>query len=132
MKLILIVTSLFFMACQKTPRSSNTQSTEVQDPGSTAGTNYPTGIIIQSVVASPTQSEAVTLKNTSADIADISGWTLGDLNDPDRYKVPGGTTLPPGQVKTFKHTTLRFQVNDSGEKIYLKNTAGVVIAMWSN
>jgi hypothetical protein len=132
MKLILIVTSLFFLACQKDPGSSETQTPEVQNPGSTAGTNYSTDIIIQSVVASPTESESVTLKNTASAIANISGWTIGDLNAPDAYKVPDGTAISPGQVKTFSHKTLHFQVNDSGEKIFLKNPAGVIIATWTN
>lgn len=94
--------------------------------------NEPTKVYIYSVVASPTASEAITIKNNSGTNQDLSNWTLGDKNDPNAYNIPNGTMLNNGQTKTFAQTTLGFGINDSGETIYLKNSSGTLIDSWSN
>jgi len=87
---------------------------------------------IYSVTASPTDSEQVTLKNYSSFTADISHWTIGDKNNPIAYTIPYNTYLGASETKTFPHTTLGFGINDTGEIIYLKDTAGITIDTWSN
>lgn len=125
--LTLLLISAALLGCQKEPENSGSSS-----QGNTSGTNYPTGVVIHSVVASPTEQESVTLKNTSLSDANISGWSLGDKNKPDAYSIPDGTVIGPGGIKVFPHTTINFQVNNSDETIYLKNPAGVTIDTWTN
>ncbi len=62
----------------------------------------------------------------------LSGWTLGDLNSPNAYSIPNGTIITANGTVTFNNTTLNFQINDSGETIYLKNASSSLIDMWSN
>ena len=92
----------------------------------------PNKVYIYSAVATPTTSESVTIKNNSGIDVDVSGWTIGDKNDPDAYSIPQNTTLAIGQTKKFSHTTLNFQINDNNEILYLKNSSGSLIDTWSN
>ncbi len=88
-------------------------------------------IRIEAVIATPTLSESITIKNYSAWTVDLTPWTLGDLNNPSAYNIPNGTALAPDESRTYLHSTIGFGINDSGEIIYLKN-AGVTIDSWSN
>jgi hypothetical protein len=92
----------------------------------------PIGVYIYSVTATPTESEQITLKNNFDNIADISEWTLGDENNPSAYNIPHDTILGPYGTHTFPHTTLGFQINDSGETIYLHDNVGNLIDLWWN
>lgn len=92
---------------------------------------YFNSLIIQSVTTTPTSSERVTLKNYSDQDIDISGWTIGDLNDPTAYTIPQGTVIYSGLSKTFDHSQLGFQINDTGETIYLKNGYGTTVDTWN-
>ncbi|MBN2410770.1 putative Ig domain-containing protein, partial [candidate division KSB1 bacterium] len=94
-------------------------------------TLYFNSLIIQSVITSPTLSESITLKNYSKQDIDISGWTIGDLNEPTAYKIPQGTIINSGLSITFEHTKLGFQINDTGEIIYLKDQYGITIDIWT-
>lgn len=92
----------------------------------------PTGVYIYSAVASPTASESVTLKNNSGSSMDLTGWTLGDENNPSSYSIPSGTVLTNGQTMNFNSTTINFQINDNNETLYLKNSSGTTVDTWSN
>lgn len=85
---------------------------------------------IYSVTTTPTESEQVSLKNNDIRNVDISGWTIGDKNDPTHYHIPQNTILSPGEVKKFTHSQLGFGINDKDEIIYLKNQAGILIDIW--
>ncbi len=87
-------------------------------------------VVIWNVVASPTESEQISLKNTGGDYVDISGWFLGDKNDPDAYKIPQSSGISAGGVVTFVRSTLGFQINDTGEILYLKDSAGTLVDKW--
>lgn len=95
-------------------------------------TNEPSSVYIYSVVATPTNSESVTIKNNSGATADLTGWTVGDSNNPNVYTIPNGTSLSQGASTTFNASAMGFQINDSGETIYLKNSSGSTIDTWSN
>lgn len=103
-----------------------------KDDDSPASSNEPTKVYISNVVASPTENESVTIKNNSGSTKDLTGWTIGDKNDPTAYPIPSITVLTQGQTKTFPRSTLTFQINDSGEIIYLKDSAGNTVDTWSN
>lgn len=89
-------------------------------------------VYIFSVTASPTENEQVILKNNDMVTKDLSQWTIGDLNDPNAYCIPNNTILEVDQTLTFPRTTLGFQINDSNETIYLKDSTGQVVDTWSN
>ena len=92
----------------------------------------PTNVYIYSVVASPTNSESVTIKNNSGYTVDVSGWIIGDLNDPNAYSIPSGNSLNQGQSFIFYASTMGFGINNSGEVLYLKNSSGQTVDTWSN
>ena len=92
----------------------------------------PIDVYISSVVATPTASESVTLTNNIGSTIDISDWTLGDQNAPTSYNIPGSTTLLQGASVTFSSSQLTFQINDSGEILYLKDGTGATRHTWSN
>lgn len=92
----------------------------------------PKKVYIFSVTATPTENEQITIKNNSGIQKDISSWTLGDKNNPTNYSIPNSTILNQGVKKRFSHTTLGFQINDSGEIIYLKDGAGNTIDTWKD
>lgn len=92
----------------------------------------PSSVYIFSATSSPTASESVTIKNNSGSSQDLSGWTIGDENNPNAYSIPSGTTLNQGATQVFNASTMGFQINDSGETIYLKNSSGGLVDTWSN
>ena len=89
-------------------------------------------VYIYSVVSTPTNNESVTIKNNSGSSQDLSGWFIGDLNDPNAYNIPSGNILNQGESFIFYASTMGFGINDNGETIYLKNSSGGVVDTWSN
>ncbi|MFA9389323.1 MAG: DNA/RNA non-specific endonuclease [Prolixibacteraceae bacterium] len=87
-------------------------------------------ISISNVVVSPTESESVTLINSSVNAVDIGGWIIGDKNDPNAYTIPEGTTIEGNSTLTFSHNILGFGINNSDEIIYLKDDLGNVVDTW--
>lgn len=92
----------------------------------------PNAVYIYSVVSTPTTSEQVTIKNNSGSAVDLQGWSIGDLNNPSAYTIPSGNLLNNGDAFYFMASTMGFQINDSGETIYLKNASGSTVDTWSN
>lgn len=92
----------------------------------------PLSVYIQSATASPTNSEQVVLKNNSGSTQNLSGWIIGDLNNPNAYSIPASNTIADGATLVFSASTMGFQINDSGETIYLKNSNGATVDTWSN
>ncbi len=119
--LLVVVAVLLAMGCEPIET----------DPGTDPWIE-PDHVYIFSATATPTDSEQITLKNPTATTVDLTGWTLGDLNDPTAYNIPNGTLLTSGETKTYIRTTLGFQINDSGETLYLKNSSGTTIDTWNN
>ena len=92
----------------------------------------PNIIYIQSVTATPTNSENVVIKNNSGSSQDMTGWVIGDKNNQSAYSIPSGNIINNGSSLQFNASTMGFQINDSGETIYLKNVSGTVIDTWTN
>jgi endonuclease/exonuclease/phosphatase family metal-dependent hydrolase len=105
----------------------NTVTGDTSDGSATATDG---DIQILSVIADPTESEAVTIKNYSTWDVDLSAWTIGDLNNQDSYSIPDGTIISAGGSITYD-SQLNFGINNTGETIYLKNN-GVLKDTWSN
>lgn len=93
-----------------------------------------TGVRVCSFVASPTDSESVTLKNYGTTEATLDGYSLWDANANSKGTGQKGFTsadiIPANGTKTF--TELPFGINDSGETLYLKDGAGNVVDQESN
>jgi hypothetical protein len=89
-------------------------------------------IYIYSAVASPTASESVNLKSYASADTDLSGWTIGDLNDPEAYSISSGTILSAGGALTLSASVMGFEIDDSGETIYLKDSSGHPVDTWTN
>ncbi len=92
----------------------------------------PTQVYIYSVISTPTNEESITIKNNSGTEKDLSGWTLGDLNEPDAYSIPNNKFLSHGATTIFSRSTIGFQINDKDEIIYLKDKLGNIVDTWSN
>ena len=84
------------------------------------------------VISSPTESELIIIINISDIEINISGWTLGDKNNPDAYIIPNNTIISGMEQLSFDHDTINFQINNSSEIIYLKNQCGTLIDVWQN
>ena len=87
---------------------------------------------ISSVIASPTQSESVSLRNNSGSLIDISNYTIGDLNSPNEYSIPNSTILNQGEYLHTDASTMGFGINNTNERIYLKDTQGFTVDIWTN
>lgn len=89
--------------------------------------------MICSIVATPTASESITLKNYDSTAVDLSGWTLWDSNalgNGTGAKSLTGLSIAGGALLTV--SSLPFQINDSGETITLKNASNSTIDEYSN
>lgn len=106
--------------------------TDIDDWTDVPDSSVPDTVYIHSAIASPTDSEEITIKNNMGVSMDISQWTLGDLNEPAAYSIPVSTTILVDEEITYDHTTLGFQINNSGETLYLKDETGQIIDTWSN
>lgn len=113
------------MGCQLTSNSASC----AEDP--CAGES---SLIIHSFVATPTESESVTLINCSDAAQDLTGWTLWDSNALDNgngeKSLDASGTLEPDASTAV--TSLPFTVNDTDETITLKDETGVVIDTQAN
>ena len=114
--LLLLLLSFVLLGCKK------------EEPSSTE----PIGVYIYLVTASPTSSESVVIRNNSGSQQDLANWKIGDSNDPNAYNIPSGNLLNQGTSVTFNASNMGFQINDSGETIYLKDPSGIVIDTWTN
>ena len=100
--------------------ASSTSVSEIQD------------VRIYSVTASPTESEQVVLKNYGNQSADISGWIIGDRNNPFAYTIPQNTVIESNRTMIFSRSTLGFGINNSGEIIFLFSDDGIEVDTWEN
>jgi len=113
-----LIVNLFFISCSGADDISPT-STEKN-------------IHISGVVAAPTDQESITLKNSTGNDKDISGWFLGDKNSKYAYAIPQNTIIIVDETKQFNHSTIGFQINDSDETIYLSDNQKNTIDTWNN
>ncbi len=90
------------------------------------------GVRIKEVTASPTGSEMVEITNTSKTKFDLSGWMIGDKNNPNAFKIGDDWTINFEENQIFPASLLGISIDDSGEQIYLKDKEGNVIDTWTN
>lgn len=86
-------------------------------------------IRIASVTVAPTDQESITLYNPNTRAISLHGWHLGDKNDPESLQfeyisIPANTNL------VLSHEDLNFQINNSGEILYLRDHANELIDIW--
>ena len=104
-------------------------------PGGSPGADDPppnvARVVINEVLSAsvPPLLDEVELFNPGSQAADVSGWFVtDDLNQPNRFRIPDGTQIPPGDYISFDETRLGFGLNSHGEQIYLlsANTNGAL------
>jgi endonuclease G len=131
------MTGLDFATLLPDPRESEAEGTvdytfwklfDEQQPGITP---IQIPLFFIDVIASPTDQEQVGIINTSDDPVDLSGFTLGDVNNPTAMVFPDGFYLAGNEKVIIPHEQLLFQINNTGETLYLKNGEDV-LAQWSN
>lgn len=120
------------ISCADNPTSPPPDPTATPQPTATATPSIPLSVYIKTVVKSGTPDESVTLHNNSGQQKDIGSWTLGDKNDPTAKTFQGGTTLTVGQEMIITKNSLGFQVNDTNEILYLKDSIGTLIHQWED
>ncbi len=92
--------------------------------------DYWGNIAIYNVVIAPTDDEAVSIINHARISFDISGWTIGDLHDPEAFRIPDSTIIGFNEIISFVHDELGFKINNYDEIIYLKDIFGDVVDQW--
>jgi hypothetical protein len=133
MKALLYLLFIALVAsCNKKDKTRSAAATSTVPAAAASSTAVSKTVRISNVIASPTKSESVTLQNTGKTSIDLTGWTLGDRNDPTHYHFSEGQILDAGFSQTFMHTKLGFGINDSGEQLYLRNASGATIDTWQN
>jgi len=132
--ILFVVLALFAGSCKKkgctNPDAENFDIEAEENDGSCV---FPDtgGVRIWAVVASPDESEAVTLINTADSTINMNGWTIGDKDNQFAYTI-SGESLDSDKTKTFSATDMGISINDSHETIYLKNSSGEDEDSWTN
>lgn len=70
------------------------------------------------------QQDFVELYNYGSQAVDLSGCTLSDRADTNKFVIPNSTVIPAGGFVAFTETQLGFAFSTLGEEVYLKNPAG--------
>ena len=121
---LVLLSCLLSLAC-----SGGGESVFGDDCGLSSGQS---GIRICNIVATPTASESVILKNYGAVSENLVGWTLWDANALGNGSCQENLsgTIAAGGTLTF--SSLPFQINDSGETITLKNSSNAIVDQRGN
>jgi hypothetical protein len=69
------------------------------------------------------QQDFVELYNYGTQPVDLSGCTLSDRPDTNKFVIPNATVIPAGGFVAFTETQLGFAFSTLGEEVYLKNPA---------
>lgn len=70
------------------------------------------------------QLDFIELYNYSSVAVDVSGCTLSDRPDTNKFTIPTPTVIPAGGFVSFTETQLGFALSTLGEEIYFRNPAG--------
>jgi hypothetical protein len=70
------------------------------------------------------QQDFVELHNYGSQAVDLSGCTLSDRADTNKFVIPNPTVIPAGGFVAFTETQLGFAFSTLGEEVYLKNPTG--------
>ena len=66
----------------------------------------------------------IELFNYSTQSVDISECLLSDSPATNKYEIPAGTVLAPGEFVAFSQTNIGFSLSSHGDEIYLSNPDG--------
>ncbi|MCE9613404.1 MAG: lamin tail domain-containing protein [Lentisphaerae bacterium] len=80
------------------------------------------GLVINECLAHTDLPELdfIELCNTTAQTQDLSGCTLSDTPDTDKFSIPAGTRLPPGGTVAYTQTQLGFSLSSHGDDVILR------------
>lgn len=112
--------------------SKNTNSDDVSDSATNANDEKPKIIISEFLINpedSDRDSEFVEIYNQENKTVDISGWILEDqVGSVHQYKIPQGVSVEANQYKIFYSDETGITLNNSGDGLVLRNSAGVVVS----
>ncbi len=79
------------------------------------------GVLINEILAHTDDPvlDFVELYNSSRTVVDLGGCFLSDDPSTNRFRIPNGTTLPPGGFIAFDQNQLGFALSAKGETLYL-------------
>lgn len=106
------------------PSSGSSGSPGVEDPPPT----LVTPVQVTEALSRPDatfRQDTVELHNPTSQPADLSGWWLSDdFNTPAKFRIPDGTSLPPGGYLTFDESQFNrgeqgFGLGADGDEIWL-------------
>lgn len=111
-----------------TPRVGNSEE-EVVTP--TPEPVYPDTIRINEFLPNPTgtdtDAEFVELFNTGAEVVDLSGWKLDDIEGGSSpYIFPEGTVLTAGQIAAYTQAVTNITLNNDADEVRLISPDGAV------
>jgi hypothetical protein len=85
-------------------------------------TNYTVVINELLVHTDPPQVDYVELYNHSTQAVNLSGWTLSDNPETNKYILPNGTVIGPRSFLIFYETNIGFALSTLGEKVYVRSS----------
>ena len=72
----------------------------------------------------PPDYDYIELYNHGNQPVDISGCSLSDSPDTNRFIIPSGTIIPPKGFVWFSETNMNFALSAAGETVWFKNRTG--------
>lgn len=112
--------------------SENKNSDDVSNSATNVNDEKPKIIISEFLINpedSDRDSEFVEIYNQENKTVDISGWILEDqVGSVHQYKIPQGVSVEANQYKIFYSDETGITLNNSGDGLVLRNSAGVVVS----
>jgi hypothetical protein len=92
-------------------------------------TNAFRSVVINEILAHTDlpQEDAIELYNHGNVAVDLSGCTLSDDPETNKFAIPNGTTIPARGFVVFTESQLGFGLGADGESVYLRGTNGATV-----
>jgi len=101
---------------------------------------YDTGaVVINEVLPAPkandydqsggvdSKDEWIELHNTESRPIDLTGWSLGDKANPNKYEINASTIIEPDGYLTITNRQSKISLNNDGDEVYLYDPGGLLI-----
>lgn len=94
---------------------------------------YSDDIIINEWLPDPLGNDAngefIELKNKGNELVDLAGWRLDDAEGGSaEYIIPAGVKMAAGEIRLFERTETKLALNNSSDRVRLKDPRGLVKA----
>ncbi len=123
-----------FLSPQPEPQTEQSfQEEKIAEPATpTAKTVYPTGIVINEILPSPTgpdeTEEWIEIFNQNNFAADLSGWKIADTaGGTTTYIFPQATEISPQEFLVLSRPTTKITLNNDGDGVSLIQPDGEIV-----